>query len=58
MQNNLPETDMKIITGGYARLYFDVDLFLYKLMTVRCGVTEIHEILSPSKAINKFKELK
>jgi hypothetical protein len=53
----IPEMDMKSIEGGVARLYFDLDLFLYKLVTYRDGIEKVQEILSPSKAINTFKEL-
>tara|TARA_R100001510_G_C7655666_1_gene214956 strand:+ start:1624 stop:1806 length:183 start_codon:yes stop_codon:yes gene_type:complete len=53
----IPEMDMKSIKGGVARLYFDLDLFLYKLVTYRDGIEKVQEILSPSKAINTFKEL-
>tara|TARA_R100000329_G_scaffold126302_2_gene104909 strand:+ start:8418 stop:8705 length:288 start_codon:yes stop_codon:yes gene_type:complete len=55
---NIPEMDMKYIQGGFARLYFDMDLWLYKLVTFKNGIESIQEILSPSKAINAFKELK
>lgn len=59
MQNKkMPEMDFKSIDGGYAKLIFDTDLFLYKLITLKGGVQKIQEILSPSKAINIFKELK
>ncbi len=59
MQNKkMPELDIKNINGGYAKLIFDTDLFMYKLITLKNGVQQIQEILSPSKAINIFKELK
>ena len=67
MQNNkvtgitgklAPEMDIKDIKGGYAKLYFDMDLWLYKLVTLRNGTQSIKEILSPSVAINLFKDLK
>ena len=59
MQNKkMPEMDFKSINGGYAKLIFDTDLFLYKLITLKDGVQKIQEIVSPSKAINIFKELK
>ncbi len=53
-----PEMDMKHIEGGFAKLYFDMDLWLYKLVTFRNGTESIEEILSPSVAINSFKDLK
>ena len=55
---NIPEMDIKNIQGGIAKLYFDMDLWLYKLVTIKNGIESIQEILSPSKAINIFKELK
>ena len=67
MQNNkvtgitgklAPEMDIKDIEGGYAKLYFDMDLWLYKLVIFRDGTKSIKEILSPSKAINIFKAVK
>ena len=55
---NIPVMDIKNIQGGIAKLYFDIDLWLYKLVTIKNGIESIQEILSPSKAINIFKELK
>ena len=55
---NIPEMDIKNIQGGIAKLYFDMDLWLYKLVTIKNGIESIQEILSPTKAINIFKELK
>ena len=67
MQNNkvtaitgklAPEMDIKDIQGGYAKLYFDMYLWLYKLVIFRYVTKSIKEILSPSKAINIFKAVK
>lgn len=59
MQNNkMPEMDKKKIEGGIAKLIFDTDLFLYKLITLKNGEQQIQEIVSPSKAINIFKAIK
>ena len=38
---NIPEMDMKYIQGGFARLYFDMDLWLYKLVTFKNGIENI-----------------
>tara|TARA_R100001463_G_scaffold71018_4_gene124790 strand:+ start:198 stop:401 length:204 start_codon:yes stop_codon:yes gene_type:complete len=53
-----PEMDIKNIKGGSVKLYFDMELWLYKLVTIRDGVKTIQEILSPSVAINSFKDIK
>ena len=42
----MPVMDIKYIEGGYARLYFDMDLWLYKLVTLRNDTQRIQEILS------------
>ena len=54
----VPDMETKNIKGGFARLYFDMDLFLYKVITYSNGVEKIREILSPSKALNVYKALK
>ena len=48
-----PEMDIKDIQGGYAKLYLDMDLWIYKLV-----IKSVKEILLPSVAIKLFKDLK
>jgi len=53
-----PEMDIKDIQGGYAKLYLDMDLWIYKLVIFKDGIKSVKEILLPSVAIKLFKDLK
>ena len=48
----------KKITDGQATLQFNYELFLYELTTTINGITKTVEILSPSKAIETFNNIK
>ena len=52
------KNDIKKITFVQATLQFNFELFLYELTTTFNGITKTVEILSPSKAIETFNNIK
>ena len=50
--------DTKKIIDGQATLQFNYELFLYELTRTINGITKTVQILSPSKAIETFNNIK
>ena len=50
--------DIKKIIDGQVTLQFNYELFLYELTTTINGITKTVQILSPSKAIETFNNIK